>query len=152
MSTLLKNRYGFTLAEMLVVIVIISLLIALVGPKIFERVEQARRVAAEAQISNFENAIRIFKLDNAFYPTTDQGLEALVVIPTTSPIPKKWKEGGYLEKGQVPLDPWGNPFVYVSPGIHNKDFVDIESFGADGEDGGEKDAQDIENWKEEKTR
>ncbi len=146
------RRHGFTLAEMLVVIVIISLLIALVGPKIFERVEQARRVAAEAQISNFENALRIFKLDNAFYPTTEQGLEALVVIPTTSPIPKKWREGAYLEKGQVPLDPWENPFVYVSPGIHNKDFVDIESFGADGEDGGEKDAQDIENWKEEKTR
>ncbi len=152
MSTLLKKRTGFTLAEMLVVIVIISLLVALVGPKIFQRVEQARRVATEAQISNFENALRMFKLDSGFYPTTDQGLEALVVIPTTSPIPKKWREEGYLEKGQVPLDPWSNHYIYVSPGIHNKDFVDIESYASDGEDGGEGDAEDVENWAKESQK
>ncbi len=139
------RRKGFTLIELMVVVVILGILAGLIIPRIMGRPEEARRLKAKLQIQQLEQALKLYYLDNGMYPTTEQGLQALVEKPTIEPIPKNWREGGYLEKGKVPLDPWGNPYVYISPGIHNKDF-DLESYGADGEDGGEGKYADIENW------
>jgi general secretion pathway protein G len=96
------------------------------------------------QIESIETALKLYKLDNGAYPTTDQGLEALVAQPETPPVPRKWRDGGYLEKGRVPKDPWGNNFVYLSPGVHGD--YDIASFGADGVSGGEDKNSDINSW------
>jgi general secretion pathway protein G len=137
---------GFTLIELMVVIVILGILAVVIAPRYMGRVEEAKRTKAIVQIEQFEAALKLFKLDNGFYPDTEQGLEALVVKPQSGRIPKKWREGGYLEKGRIPLDPWGNPYIYISPGIHNVEY-DIESFGADGEDGGEGEDEDIESWR-----
>ncbi len=136
---------GFTLIELLVVLVILSVLATIIGPKLFGRTEEARRTAAIAQIRNIESALALYERDNGTFPTTEQGLQALVEKPTTEPIPQNWHEGGYLEKGKVPPDPWGNPYIYLSPGIHNKEY-DLESYGADREDGGEGKYADIESW------
>jgi general secretion pathway protein G len=114
-------------------------------PRFLGRTEEARRTKAIVQIRNIESALKLFKLDNGFYPTTEQGLEALVINPTVGEIPKHWKEGGYMEKGKVPLDPWGNPFQYLSPGINDPDY-DLFSLGADGEIGGEDRNADINSW------
>lgn len=141
----LQNNKGFTLIEILVVVIILSILVAVVAPRILERPEQAKRTAAGIQIRNIEGAIKLFYLDNGFYPTTEQGLDALVEKPTTGRIPKKYKDGGYLEGGKMPLDPWDNAFIFLSPGVHNKEY-DIESFGADNEDGGEGNDADVESW------
>lgn len=138
-----KER-GFTLIEVLVVVFILAILAAIVGPKILGRTDDAKIAEAKIQIKNLETAIKLYKLDNGFYPTTEQGLQALVTPPTTEPVPKKYKEGGYLEKKKVPKDPWGNDFVYISPGTHG-DF-DITSYGADGKPGGEGKDADINNW------
>lgn len=136
-----KDR-GFTLIELLVVILILSLLVAIVAPRILGRTDEARRTSTEVQIKQLEGALNLFRLDNGFYPTTEQGLDALVTKPAISPVPKKWREGGYIPK--VPLDPWGNPYVYLSPGTHG-DF-DLISYGADGEPGGEGKDEDIQSW------
>ena len=96
------------------------------------------------QIKNFETALKLFKLDNGFYPSTEQGLEALVKKPTTGRIPQNWREGGYLEGGKVPLDPWGHPYIYICPGLHG-DF-DIISYGRDGVEGGTGPDADIKSW------
>ena len=138
------NRRGFTLIEVLVVVVILGILATLVVPRIMERPEQARRMKAIIQIKNFETALKLFKLDNGFYPSTEQGLEALIQKPTTGKIPQNWREGGYLEGGRVPLDPWGNPYIYLCPGLHS-DF-DIISYGRDGMEGGEGYDADIKSW------
>lgn len=135
---------GFTLLEILVVVAILGILVAFVAPKIIGRADDARVEGAKVQIKNFETALKLFKLDNGFYPDTQQGLEALVEMPATGKIPKKYREGGYLEKKNVPLDPWGNPYIYISPGMES-DF-DIISYGADGAEGGEKYDADINNW------
>lgn len=140
-----NSESGFTLIEIMVVVVILAVLAGLVIPRILERPEEARRAKARIQIESIEGALKLFKLDNGFYPSTEQGLAALVEEPSTGRIPKNWKEGGYLEKGIVPLDPWENPFIYISPGIHNKEY-DLESYGADNEDGGEGIDADVENW------
>ncbi|MBN2383794.1 type II secretion system major pseudopilin GspG [bacterium] len=140
-----KSESGFTLVEIMVVVVILAVLAGLVLPRIMERPEEARRTKARMQIEQLEGALKLFKLDNGFYPSTEQGLVALVMQPTVGRIPKNWKEGGYLEKGIIPIDPWGNQFVYISPGIHNLEY-DIESYGPDGEDGGENENKDIESW------
>ena len=108
------------------------------------RPDQAKQVKAQVDIQSLETALKLYKLDNGVYPTTDQGLEALVTKPDTGKTAKNWRTGGYLEKGQVPKDPWGNEFIYISPGAHS-DF-DITSYGADGEPGGEEYNQDINNW------
>ncbi|MDH3976508.1 MAG: type II secretion system major pseudopilin GspG [Deltaproteobacteria bacterium] len=139
------NNKGFTLIEILVVLIILSVLAALVAPRFLGRTDEAKIEAARIQIKNFEGALKLFYLDNGFYPSTEQGLEALVTKPTTGKIPKKYKENGYLEGGRLPHDPWDNDFVYLSPGINNKEY-DIESYGADGEDGGEGNDADIESW------
>ena len=137
-------RAGFTLLEIIVVVFILGLLAAIVAPKIIGRTDDARIAEAKVQIKNFETALKLFKLDNAFYPSTEQGLAALVEQPTTGQIPQKYREGGYLEQKQIPLDPWGNPYIYISPGLHG-DF-DIVSLGADAKEGGEGKDADIANW------
>ena len=138
-----KNQ-GFTLIELMVVIIILGILAMWVAPKIMSRPGEARQVKARLDIQNLETALKLYKLDNANYPGTEQGLQALVEMPETGIIPKKWKKGGYLEKGKVPKDPWGNDFVYLSPGL--KGDFDIISYGADGVPGGEDENKDINNW------
>ncbi len=140
----LNTRQGFTLIELLVVILILGLLAGIVGPRLFGRAEEARRAKAVTQITHIGTALKMYKLDNGFFPTTEQGLNALVAEPQTEPLPRKWKKGGYLEKKQVPKDPWNNEYIYLSPGTH--DDVDISSYGADGVPGGEDDNRDINNW------
>jgi general secretion pathway protein G len=139
-----KFSPGFTLIELMVVIIILGILAGLIVPRIMGRPEEARRMKARVQIESMETALKLYKLDNGYYPTTDQGLQALVEPPTVGRLPKKWREGGYLEKGKVPMDPWGNDYVYLCPGIHY-DF-DLISYGADGQPGGEGDDQDTNNW------
>jgi general secretion pathway protein G len=139
-----NNNKGFTLLEIIVVVFILSLLAAIVAPKIIGRTDDARIKAAQVQIKNLETALKLFKLDNGFYPSTEQGLDALVEQPTNGQIPQKYREGGYLEQKRVPLDPWGNPYIYISPGLHG-DF-DIMSYGADGKEGGEGKDEDIQSW------
>ncbi len=138
----MRKNDGFTLIELLVVILILSLLVAIVAPRILGRTDEARKTAAQVQIKQLEGALNLFRLDNGFYPTTEQGLEALVTKPTISPIPLKWREGGYIAK--VPVDPWGKPFVYLCPGTHGE--FDLVSYGADGELGGETKDEDIQSW------
>jgi general secretion pathway protein G len=135
---------GFTLIELMVVIIILGILAMWVAPKIMSRPEQAKQVKAKLDIQNLETALKLYKLDNGMYPSTEQGLQALVEQPETGNVPKKWKSGGYLEKGKVPKDPWGNDFIYLSPGLQG-DF-DIISYGADGVPGGEEENKDINNW------
>ena len=132
---------GFTLIELMVVIVILGLLATIIMPKILDRPEQARRLKAKVQIRNFQSALALFKTDTGSFPTTSQNLEALINTPGL----KGWKEGGYIEGGKVPLDPWGNPYIYLCPGVHGEDY-EIESYGKDGEDGGTGDDADIESW------
>jgi general secretion pathway protein G len=134
---------GFTLIELMVVIVILGILAGLVLPRFMGRTEEAKKTKAKLQIENLEAALKLYKLDTGMYPGTEQGLDSLVQKPATGTIPKTWREGGYLEKGKIPMDPWGRPYVYVSPGVKNKDF-DLKSLGADGEEGGEGDNADIE--------
>jgi general secretion pathway protein G len=140
-----RDNRGFTLIELMVVVVILGILAGLIIPKIMGKPEEAKKLKARMQIEQLEQALKLYYLDNGEYPTTEQGLNALVEKPATEPVPKRWKEGGYLEKKKIPADPWDNPFVYVSPGVHNKDF-DLVSYGADGEEGGEGKYADIESW------
>jgi len=136
--------HGFTLLEIIVVVFILSLLVAIVAPKIIGRTDDARIADAKVQIRNFETALKLYKLDNGFYPETEQGLEALIAKPSSGKVPERYKEDGYLEQKKIPLDPWGQPYMYVSPGVHG-DF-DIMSYGADGKEGGEGKDADISNW------
>jgi general secretion pathway protein G len=136
-----RDDRGFTLIELMVVIVILGILVGIVAPRIMDQPEKAKQVKGKAQIEGLESALKMYKLDNGAYPTTDQGLSALVEQPSGA---KKWRKGGYLEKGKVPKDPWGNDFIYLSPGT-NGDF-DLICYGADGVSGGEDENQDINNW------
>ncbi len=140
----LRREAGFTLIEIMVVIVILGLLAALVVPKLVGRTEEAKRTQTRVQIKSLQQAIELFKLDNGFYPTTEQSLDALVRMPETGRVPKNYRKGGYLDR--VPKDPWGNPFVYVSPGQHGE--YDISSYGADDVPGGENEDADVNSWDE----
>jgi len=142
----MKNQKGFTLIEIMVVVIILGLLAGLVLPRILGQEEKAKFEAAKVQIRSLEDALDAYKLDNGFYPTTDQGLEALIKKPEAGRIPLKWRDGGYLKPSRIPKDPWGKDFVYLSPGNENREY-DIVSLGADGEPGGEGNSADIESWK-----
>ncbi len=135
---------GFTLIELMVVIVILGILAGLLVPRIMGRPEEAKQLKAKIQIEGLETALKLYKLDNGMYPDTSQGLQALIEQPETEPFPKKWRKGGYLEKGRIPKDPWKNDFVYLSPGIHGD--YEIISYGADGVPGGEEKNMDINSW------
>ncbi|GGP19468.1 type II secretion system major pseudopilin GspG [Silvimonas iriomotensis] len=135
---------GFTLIEILVVITILAILGALIVPKIMDRPNDARVVAAKQDIRSVVQALKLYKLDNGRYPTTEQGLKALVEKPTATPAPTNWKTGGYLEK--LPKDPWGNDYVYLNPGLHGE--IDVMSYGADGQSGGEGYDADIGSWQQ----
>jgi general secretion pathway protein G len=138
------SQKGFTLIELLVVILILGLLAGIIGPRLFGHTDEAKQTKARVQIENLSSAIKMYKLDNGVFPTTEQGLESLVALPQSGVVPKKWKKGGYLAKKQVPKDPWGNDYIYLSPGV-NDDF-DISSYGADGTPGGEDINKDINSW------
>jgi general secretion pathway protein G len=148
MKNIFKKRincsHGFTLIEIMVVIVILGMLAGLIVPRFMGREEEARRTKAAIQIRSIEQAINLYKLDNGQYPSTDQGLQALVEAPSVGRLAKKWRQGGYLEKGKVPKDPWDYDFIYISPGLHH-DF-DLMSYGADSEPGGDGNDADINNW------
>ena len=136
---------GFSLVEILVVLVIMGLLISVVAPTVLNQADDARVKKVHADFKAIETALKIYRLDNYVYPTTEQGLEALVEASTLEPEPRNFKQGGYL--GELPIDPWGRPYLYLSPG-ENRD-VDIYSLGADGLSGGEGQNADVGNWKSE---
>lgn len=140
----IKTNHGFTLIELMVVIVILGILVSFIAPRLMGRPDEAKQVKARVQIESLETAIKLYKLDNGFYPTTEQGLQALIEQPQTGTLTKKWRKGGYLEKGKVPKDPWGNEFIYLSPGAHGD--YDIIAYGADGVPGGEEFDKDISSW------
>ncbi len=142
----MKNQKGFTLIEIMVVVIILGLLATIVLTNVMGREDEARINATKTQIRSLEGALDGFKLDNGFYPTTDQGLDALIKKPETGRIPTRWKEGGYLKPARIPKDPWGNDYHYFSPGNEGREY-EIISYGADGEPGGEKKNADIESWK-----
>ena len=131
---------GFTLIELMVVLVIIGVLAALIVPNVLERADDARVTAARTDITNIMQALKLYRLDNQRYPTAEQGLQALVIKPTAGPVPGNWKL--YLEK--LPNDPWGRPYQYLNPGIKGE--IDVMSFGADGQSGGEGKDADIGSW------
>jgi general secretion pathway protein G len=131
---------GFTLIELMVVLVIIGVLAALIVPNVIERAEDARATAAKTDVNNLMQALKLYRLDNQRYPTAEQGLQALVVRPTTGPAASNWKP--YVEK--LPNDPWGRPYQYLNPGIKGE--IDVFSLGADGQPGGEGKNADIGSW------
>jgi general secretion pathway protein G len=143
MKSIHPNK-GFTLIELMVVILIIGVLAALIVPKVMSRPDEARVTAAKQDIATITQALNLYKLDNQRYPTTEQGLAALVHKPTTSPIPNNWKSEGYLDR--VPKDPWGTPYQYLQPGVHGA--IDVFSFGADRTAGGEGNDADIGSWQD----
>ncbi len=140
--TRLRGRDGFTLIEIMVVVLILGLLAALVVPRLIGRTEEAKRTAAKVQIKQIEQALQLFKLDNGFYPATEQGLAALVRAPEVGRIPKNYRKGGYIDR--IPNDPWGSPYIYLSPGAHGD--YDISSYAADAMPGGEGENADVNSW------
>lgn len=133
-------RSGFTLIELMVVLVIIGVLAALIVPNVLDRADDARATAARTDVNNLMQALKLYKLDNQRYPTGEQGLQALVQRPSATPVPPNWKP--YLEK--LPNDPWGRPYQYLNPGVKGE--IDVMSFGADGQAGGEGKDADVGSW------
>ena len=143
-QNIIKNTRGFTLIELMVVIVILGILAGLIVPRIMGRPEEAKQIKAKLTIESLETSLRLYKLDNGAYPTTEQGLNALIVPPDTGNVANTYRQGGYIEKSRLPKDPWGNEFVYLSPGINGE--YDIISYGSDGVPGGEGKDKDINSW------
>ncbi len=142
MKSTLRQERGFTLVEIMVVVVILGILAAIVLPKVTDRPDTARITKAKQDIRTLESALGLYKLDNFTYPTTDQGLEALVRLPAGQPQPRNWKSSGYVDR--LPKDPWGNDYRYLNPGVHGE--IDIFTYGADGRAGGDGLNADIGNW------
>ncbi|MCD6526906.1 MAG: type II secretion system major pseudopilin GspG [Desulfuromonas sp.] len=142
MKTSTRNQRGFTLIEVMVVVVILGILAGIVIPNLLDRPEDARRTKAELQIKGIEEALALYKLDNGLFPSTDQGLSALVNKPESGRIPNKYREGGYMKK--IPQDPWSGEYIYLAPGL-NGDY-DLLSYGSDGEPGGEGKDADVQSW------
>jgi general secretion pathway protein G len=142
MATDTARQRGFTLIEIMVVIVILGVLAALVVPRVMSRPDEARVMAARQDIHTLMQALKLYRLDNLHYPSVGQGLNALVQAPTEPPLARNWKPGGYLER--LPRDPWGSAYRYASPGLHGE--IDLWSLGADGQEGGEGVNADIGNW------
>ena len=143
-QTIRFSNSGFTLIELMVVVIILGILAGLLVPRIMGRPEEAKQLKARILIEGLETALKLYKLDNGPYPDTEQGLQALVEKPESGTLPQRWRTGGYLEKGKVPRDPWGNDFIYLSPGLHGD--YDIISYGADGVPGGEDKNKDVNSW------
>jgi general secretion pathway protein G len=139
-----SDERGFSLIELMVVIVILGILAGMIMPKLMGRTDDAKIVKAKVDISAIETALRLYKLDNGDYPGTEDGLKALIDPPEKEGGRQNWKKGGYLEKRNLPKDPWGKEFIYLSPGTHGD--YDIISYGADGISGGEDKNQDIKSW------
>ncbi|MCC7325998.1 MAG: type II secretion system major pseudopilin GspG [Burkholderiales bacterium] len=137
-----RRDFGFTLIEIMVVIVILGVLAALIVPRVLERPDEARAIAAKSDIAAIMQALKLYRLDNQRYPTGEQGLTALIAKPESPPLPPNWKSGGYLEK--LPKDPWGRPYVYLNPGVRGE--IEVFSFGADGQTGGSGIDADIGSW------
>jgi len=138
----MRRQNAFTLIEVLVVVAILGILAAIVVPRVMDRPDQAKQVAAKADVGAIVQALKLYRLDNGFYPSTDQGLGALSQRPTTNPVPGNWKQGGYLER--LPKDPWGGDYQYLNPGVKSE--IDVFSLGADHARGGDGNAADIGNW------
>ena len=142
-----KQIHGFSLVEILVVLVIIGLLVSIVAPNVLQRADEARIQKVHADFKNIETALKLYKLDNFNYPTTEQGLGALVEKPTIDPLPRNWKKNGYLER--MPEDPWGNAYKYLNPAEFGHGEYDLYTLGADSVTGGEEQNADIGNWQSE---
>lgn len=135
---------GFSLFEVVVIVVIIAIMAALIVPRIIARTDQERIAKAKNDIAVIQSALNLYKLDNGFYPTSLQGLSALIVPPRFPPIPQNWKSNGYLQR--LPLDPWGRNYIYLNPGLHNPNSVDVFTYGPDGKPGGTGKNATIGNW------
>lgn len=138
----MKRQSAFTLIEILVVVAILGILAAIVVPRVMDRPDEAKRVAAKADIAAIVQSLKLYRLDNGFYPSTDQGLAALVQKPAANPVPGNWKQGGYLER--LPRDPWGSDYQFLNPGVKGE--IDVFSLGADRARGGEGSGADIGSW------
>ncbi len=143
----LRAQAGFSFIELMVVVVILGILAGAIVPRYMDKTDKAKAIKAKVDIGAIETSLKMYKLDNGVYPTTEQGLLALIEKPTTDPVPRKWSKEGYFEKKKIPKDPWGKEYMYLSPGIHGT--YDIISYGADSVSGGEGINTDITNWENE---
>lgn len=140
----LKNESGFSFIELMVVVVILGILATYIAPRFMDKADDAKIVKARVDIAGIETSLKMYKLDNGFYPTTEQGLHALIEKPGTDPVPLNWNEKGYFEKKKLPRDPWSREYLYFCPGVHDE--YDIISYGADGVAGGKGTNRDISSW------
>lgn len=140
-----RSTAGFTLIEIMVVIAVIAVLASVVSPMVFRNVADAKQAAARTQITILGMALDAYRLDNDYYPSTDQGLAALVTKPDGTPEPRRWR-GPYLKQKTLPLDPWGRAYIYVSPGVESPESYDLHTFGRDGTAGGDDEDLDVESW------
>jgi general secretion pathway protein G len=138
------QQSGFSLIEIMVVVIIIGLLASIIGPAVLDRADEARLKKVQADFKSIQTALKLYRIDNFIYPSTEQGLESLVTKPSLAPVPRNWKSGGYVE--QLQQDPWGHPYLYMSPGEGHE--YDIYTLGADGVSGGEGQAADISVWQQ----
>ena len=146
-----ETRGGFTLIEIMAVVLIIGLLSTIVGAAIFQQVDKGRVTACKAQLNSLEGVLELYRMDNARFPTTEQGLDALIHASTSEPVPRNFPAGGYLKGGRLPVDPWGEPYHYESPGQNNPDSFDLWSYGSGGVAGGTGVEADIGTWAEQKA-